>query len=350
MELQLKNIGMIKEANVKIDGLTVIAGENDTGKSTLGKALYCIFEGLPDIMDTHYGAKTYEERFPLIVESVFKEKYDDIINFENSSISLSLGNDKASYSGLAMTFGDGLQDIEVLKEDLEQYLTNIYFIETPLVWNLQEMFKASELVESYMKSRKQNIEMNYPFLMKDLYFSLSTKLDELSAHNTIKKDILNIMRGEFKEDEDGIYHFYKSDKVLNLTNVATGIKSFGIIQVLIDNNRLTNTSLIIFDEPEVHLHPKWQLEMAKVIVELVKNGVKVLVNSHSPYMIEALKRYSEIKEQEDKTNFYLAENGYIKQINNSNSETLVEVFEKLSEPFDTFEQMDADSLGKLING
>ena len=42
MELQLKNIGMIKEANVKIDGLTVIAGENDTGKSTVGKALYSL--------------------------------------------------------------------------------------------------------------------------------------------------------------------------------------------------------------------------------------------------------------------------------------------------------------------
>ncbi len=67
-------------------------------------------------------------------------------------------------------------------------------------------------------------------------------------------------------------------------------------------------------------------------------------------MIEALKRYSEIKEQEDKSNFYLAENGYIKQVNNSNFETLVEIFEKLSEPFETFEQMDADSLGELING
>jgi len=39
MTLELKNIGMIKEANVKIDGLTVIAGENDTGKSTVGKRL-----------------------------------------------------------------------------------------------------------------------------------------------------------------------------------------------------------------------------------------------------------------------------------------------------------------------
>ncbi|MDQ7086087.1 MAG: hypothetical protein Q9M36_14765 [Sulfurovum sp.] len=44
MTLQLKNIGMIKEANVKIDGLTVIAGENDTGKSTVGKMLFSIIK------------------------------------------------------------------------------------------------------------------------------------------------------------------------------------------------------------------------------------------------------------------------------------------------------------------
>jgi hypothetical protein len=90
--------------------------------------------------------------------------------------------------------------------------------------------------------------------------------------------------------------------------------------------------------------------MAKVIVELVKNGVKVMVNSHSPYMIEALKRYSDKEEQEEKTNFYLAEDGYIKQIEESNSKTLEKIFEKLSEPFDVFEEMDSQSLGNLING
>jgi len=348
MELQLKNIGMIKEANVKLDGLTVIAGENDTGKSTLGKALYCIFEGLPDIIDTEFGAKTYEERFPLIVENVFREKYEKLFDENKSSISISLGNGKTSYSGSATVFGDGLEDIEVVREDLEKYLTNIYFIETPLVWNYQEMFQSCELVESYMKSRKQNIEMYYPFLMKDLYFNLSTKLDKLDITSSIKENILKVMKGEFKEDENGIFHFHKNNKVLNLFNVATGIKSFGIIQVLLDNNRLTPTSLIILDEPEVHLHPKWQLEMAKVIVELVKNGVKILVNSHSPYMIEALQRYSELAEVN--SDFYLAEDGYIKKENNSNSETLAKIFEKLSEPFDVFEEMDSQKMKKLING
>jgi len=349
MELQLKNIGMIKEANVAIDGLTVIAGENDTGKSTLSKALYCIFEGLPDITDTVYGAKNYEETFPLIIENVFQEKYEKLFYNEESSMALRLGNGKTTYTGFATEFrGDGLIEIEVLREDLENYLTNIYFIETPLVWSFQEMFQSSELVESYMKSRKQNIEMHYPFLLKDLYFNLSTKLDSFYAPKSTKENLLKIMNGEFKEDENGIFHFHKNDKILNLFNVATGIKSFGILQVLLDNNRLTPTSLIIFDEPEVHLHPKWQLEMAKIIVELVKNGVKVLVNSHSPYMIEALQRYSEL--ENITSDFYLAEDGYIKKENDSNSKTLAKIFEKLSEPFDVFEEMDSQRMEKLING
>ena len=44
MKLQIKNIGMIKEATIKLDGLTVIAGENDSGKSTIGKSLVTLLK------------------------------------------------------------------------------------------------------------------------------------------------------------------------------------------------------------------------------------------------------------------------------------------------------------------
>jgi len=40
MEIFVKNLGIIKECRVKLDGLTVIAGENDTGKSTLTKSIF----------------------------------------------------------------------------------------------------------------------------------------------------------------------------------------------------------------------------------------------------------------------------------------------------------------------
>jgi len=87
------------------------------------------------------------------------------------------------------------------------------------------------------------------------------------------------------------------------------------------------------------------LKYAELIVELVKNGVKILVTSHSPYMIEALERYAE--KAEIPADFYLAEDGVIDKINDNNSATLSRVFEKLSAPFDVFDKMDSE---KLRNG
>lgn len=42
MELFLDNVGIIKNSTVKIEGLTVITGKNNSGKTTVGKVLYSI--------------------------------------------------------------------------------------------------------------------------------------------------------------------------------------------------------------------------------------------------------------------------------------------------------------------
>lgn len=38
MRLEIKNFAKIKEADITLDGITVIAGENNTGKSTVVKS------------------------------------------------------------------------------------------------------------------------------------------------------------------------------------------------------------------------------------------------------------------------------------------------------------------------
>ena len=40
MELKIKNVGKIKKGNVKLDGITVISGKGDTGKTTVLKTLF----------------------------------------------------------------------------------------------------------------------------------------------------------------------------------------------------------------------------------------------------------------------------------------------------------------------
>jgi len=332
MTLELKNIGMIKEANVKIDGLTVIAGENDTGKSTVGKALFLINQGN--------------------VASVLG-RFEDVFYFEKpmgKKSLISFNNNKANFEGF----------YELSKK--KSFIT--IFIDTPIVINLFNLFSNIDTIQSQVTSELINLtgsdnfendviidlikkySFKKPFTLDDLYKKIKLKLKKETSLNQEKfvDSLKEIIDGEFVSHSTKEIVFKRGDREFDINSVATGIKSFGLVQLLIKNNHLTKDSILILDEPEVHLHPKWQLEMAKIIVELVKNSVKVVVNSHSPYMIEALKRYSEVAEIEEKTNFYLAENGYIKQIENSNSLTLEQIFEKLSEPFDVFDKMDSERL------
>ncbi len=71
MKIELENIGMLKKATVKIDGLTVIAGENDTGKSTVGKIIFSIIKAI----------SRYEEEFQESREFKIQEILDRIFFF-----------------------------------------------------------------------------------------------------------------------------------------------------------------------------------------------------------------------------------------------------------------------------
>ena len=43
MKLHIENVAKIKKADIDVEGITVIAGSNNTGKSTIGKILFSIF-------------------------------------------------------------------------------------------------------------------------------------------------------------------------------------------------------------------------------------------------------------------------------------------------------------------
>ena len=330
MTLELKNVGMIKEANVKIDGLTVLAGENDTGKSTVGKALFALLKATKE--------KKASSKLK-IFNTIFKEKIVEsdygsfILKIESYTYGLLCKVDYETKQKLAdFDIYDNPKCIWI-GENIQEY-KEIIFIESPLIWNFTDFFRDIALIESQYK-----IELDYPYLMKDLNFKFHIK----SATNSvdIQKRVTSLMGGEFKKDESDHYYFDKNGQRVELVNTATGIKQFAIFQILSQNGWLNKNTVLILDEPEVHLHPKWQLEMAKIIVELVKNGVKVLVNSHSPYMIEALKRYSNIEKIEDKTNFYLAEDGYIKE-----QDSLENIFEKLATPMRELKKL---KIGRYLN-
>ena len=102
----------------------------------------------------------------------------------------------------------------------------------------------------------------------------------------------------------------KDGKSFELESCATGIRSLAILNAYYQWGILDSKTLLIIDEPEAHLHPQWIVEYAKILVKLVKKlNVRLLITTHSPYMIRALRNVSAAELTQSKIAFYLAEQG-----------------------------------------
>lgn len=51
MKIFLNNVGIIKQSSVLLEGLTVVTGANNSGKSTIGKSAYALVKGTEDLAD-----------------------------------------------------------------------------------------------------------------------------------------------------------------------------------------------------------------------------------------------------------------------------------------------------------
>lgn len=77
------------------------------------------------------------------------------------------------------------------------------------------------------------------------------------------------------------------------------------MKLLINKGALTESTVLVLDEPEAHLHPAWQNKFAEIIVMLVKElNVKILLTSHSPNFVLAIDAFTRQYEIDNITKFY----------------------------------------------
>ena len=66
MKLKIRNLGKIEKAEIVFNGITVVAGDNNTGKSTVGKALFAFFNSLEGMKGKIRAQRDGMERLTLI--------------------------------------------------------------------------------------------------------------------------------------------------------------------------------------------------------------------------------------------------------------------------------------------
>ncbi len=135
--------------------------------------------------------------------------------------------------------------------------------------------------------------------------------------------------------------FYKNNKMeINAKNLSTGLKTFAIIKMLLQNGTLEENGTIILDEPEIHLHPEWQLLFAELIVLLQKEfGMHILLTTHSPYFLNAIEVFSEKYKINEKCKYYIAENDANGSIIKDMTGNTRKIYRKLARPIQDLENI-----------
>ena len=142
MELTLQKIGIINKATVKLNGLTVICGSNNSGKSTAGKALYATIESLSNLDE-----KLHDEL---------------VLNYRRALMNVSRILDLGSI-GKYVDF-DKMQ--EICHKDFSMLIDSAY--------RYRKTSEYTNIVEAYI-SLKEAVEILDPHLLID--FAVKSKSD-----------------------------------------------------------------------------------------------------------------------------------------------------------------------------
>lgn len=417
MNLELKNVGKINNACIELNGITLVAGENNTGKSTIGKMLFCVLHSFYKIDEQVREERTtavhrllynfVQEKSPAVAvigrKSLHTIAKKLIVQKEAylSDKTLLINDLKESHKAFKQFQKDvsdqladkiciylKLKDDVIRETILKKRLEAEFAMRIGHLNNLTEkttvrlMIKGDYIdfqieqnervyINHYLNLAKGIIYIDDPFVLDDLkqslYFAFQkpynhrsdlidkianekaassfTLVDELVAKKKLEK-ILSAMNEvcDGNLSSDGGHFIYRTDKLsgsLDMVNLSTGMKSFIILRQLLQNGNIDENGVIILDEPEIHLHPEWQLKFAECIVLIQKEfGVNILLTTHSPYFLNAIEVYSDKYGIEKKCNYYLLDekDGQASVINATDHTEII--YEKLAKPLQELENLE----------
>lgn len=313
-----KNFAKLKDTKVAFNDITVIAGKPGTGKSYVMKMMYAIDESLrlcninlDDIESTLselLEGKTIDNEIKKLLKKIdAKIESDKDINnilyedFKNilKSIFVDL-NQISNRFNIQIKNNFVLYDndkLEIQLDDIE-LPENVIFVETPLILEFKKFMKREEGKTPYHIESLLNI--------LDTDYSFTDEEQDKFIKDFTKKS-KEIIKGDIESSGDSFIFNKEDEKNYDIVNASSGTKSIGLLQYLVTNKALKKGSVLYWEEPEVHLHPEWQLRMIELFVELMNAGVKIVFSTHSPYMCDYLNAISKKQKFADRVSFNLFE-------------------------------------------
>lgn len=174
-----------------------------------------------------------------------------------------------------------------------QRLYNVVFLESPIYWKLKQSLESvrdQKSISRYMISKRRNALLGVPKHFYDLVDLVNEKIkiEDKSNNFELFNEINSTIGGELDISETGEMFFKEvgCPKSIGISATATGITNLGIISLLLKRNVISEGSFIFVDEPEVNLHPAWQSVMIESLYKLSRNGINVVIATHSIDMMK----------------------------------------------------------------
>ena len=313
-KFKINNVGSINHADMDIGRINVIGGKNCTGKSTTSNLLYCFLRAISSENDS-------------TIKELLDSEFDITGPQENKDYAYIYCDDEFSYT----------IDFKNYKFDKKGNIdiSKVFYFDS---FSLFDNKTGGTYFLEHVKSLEAALEIT-----EDI------NDEELEVEKLIKE----ILGGEIKKENGELFFVRENGIKTHMKNTSSGVKQVAIIQTLLNNKELEPNSFLIMDEPEVNLHPEWQIKFAKILVLLVKElDLSIYIASHSPFFIEAIELYSQYYGLIDDSYFYLTQKaeGYQYDIVSVDSNNLEAIYRNLGQPYDILDKIKMDLMFKKLDG
>jgi hypothetical protein len=294
-QLNIKNLGQIKSANINFGDLTLFVGPQATGKSILLQLIKLLFDG-ENIGETlmKYGYQWEEDL------SNFNELYfgEGMRNLWNDSTRVFWGDNEI--------YLDTLLPYE--PSDDYEYMNDpelIFFIPAQRVLTLENgwprSFTSFEIGDPYVVckfSEHLRLLMQQGFMNKDkdngifpqkgrLKQEISDALDASIFHGARVELNTVEMRKRIQINVNG--------NLLPFMAWSAGQREFmplllGLywLMPISEDSKKPDIDWVVIEEPEMGLHPRAILSVILMCLELLHRGYHLLISTHSPVLLEAV--------------------------------------------------------------
>ncbi|MFM7279516.1 MAG: AAA family ATPase, partial [Microcystis aeruginosa] len=185
---------------------------------------------------------------------------------------------------------------KLLKENQRERLIRGRINREPLIQGLINRDKQLELL-------KEQEDIRYPQPVEDFLdfltdIELENKPDPIAKNKNdfqkladqIEKYIQNNNKTIFKKTKFGgreIKVSVKRSLEIDLYNASSSIKQLAPLLLYL-RYRAKSGDFLVIDEPEMNLHPESQVKLLESLAILVNLGVRILLTTHSPYLMAHL--------------------------------------------------------------